>query len=130
MVRLAKFGKRFPAGQEGKRKAGHIMPGLWCVFSFWLIDHFDAVEVSQWHQRLSWISELDLLTGSLDCFQLTPMLEISRLLDHIGLLVFGSETETKCCLVENQTWHRRRHLHRRDGRQAVIAEKVGDFCLI
>jgi hypothetical protein len=23
----------FPVGQAGKRKAGHIMPGLWCVFS-------------------------------------------------------------------------------------------------
>jgi hypothetical protein len=25
-----------PLCQAGKRKAGHIMPSLWCVFSFWL----------------------------------------------------------------------------------------------
>ena len=34
-----------------------------------LLDHFDPVEVSfERHLRLSWVDELNLFAGSLDCF--------------------------------------------------------------
>ena len=94
------------------------------------IDHFDPVEVPlELHQRLSWVDELNLLAGSLDCFQLTPLLEVLGHLDYIGYPILGSETETKrpSILAVFQVRHQCQLCQFFTRLAAVFAEEVDGF---